>query len=219
MSQKTDGRLFVYRTGMLQQHNPIAHVLSRGDSAWGKSPSRMGMATPPPPAYAPPPCFCAMPLKQGEEQRTSRTVAATPARNDAGSPPPPPDYDWATSQPEQLQQRHSEVFISDGESSIRSGQDRGVRAPSPPEHGSTPRVNWRGFDKPSSAAGRDLATRKCDFKIFVIFRGGWCMSSHALLKGESELQSVCRSPTHFFGTTAGGLFWPTSRSRCHRGER
>ena len=67
---------FIQPTSMLQ-HSPITpQALSRGDNACKKSPSRMGMgmATPPPPAYAPlprayspPPYFCAMPSKQGEE--------------------------------------------------------------------------------------------------------------------------------------------------------
>lgn len=183
----------IHSAVMLQQHNYLTHALSRGAIAWGASPARMGMATPPPPpAYAP------RPLRKGEEaQRTSRTVAATPARNDAGSPPPAPDYNSATSQPpqnqqhqqnqrpqqQQQQQRNSDLFISDGESSIRSvQQERDVMAPSSPE--GAPRVNWRSFDKPPPSGGRNLATRKCTFKIFVIFRGGWCTSSHALLKGE-----------------------------------
>eukprot|EP00752_Nemacystus_decipiens_P015564 g13887.t1 len=187
------------------QHNPITpQALSRGDGAWGKSPSRMGMATPPPPpAYAPPPYFCAMPLKKGEEQRTSRTVAATPARNDAGSPPPP-DYNWATSQrqrqeeqegqrqqqeqQQEQQQRRNEIFISDGESSIRSVQT--PRAPASPKV--APKIDWRGFDKAPASGGRELATRKCAFKIFVIFRGGWCMSSHALLRGFVELNPAIK---------------------------
>lgn len=160
------------------------------DIAWGKSPSRMGMATPRAPAYAPPPYLCAMPSKQGEEQTTSRTVAATPARNDHdGGSPPPPDSIRSKDQPQQ--HRHSEVFISDGESSIPSVPERGVRARSSPKGCGAPRVEWRGFDKPFPSGGRDLATRKCAFKIFVIFRGGWCMSSHVLLKGEPR----CRAAT------------------------
>lgn len=48
---------------------------------------------------------------------------------------------------------------------------------------------WTGFDSPPHAASnkRALERRKCDFKIIVVFRGGWCSSSHNLLKGESVL--------------------------------
>lgn len=46
---------------------------------------------------------------------------------------------------------------------------------------------WTEFDSPPHAASnkRALQRRKCDFKIIVVFRGGWCTSSHNLLKGES----------------------------------
>eukprot|EP00903_Cladosiphon_okamuranus_P017306 g15946.t1 len=144
----------------------------------------------------------------GEEQTTSRTMAATPARNDHdGGSPPPPDYNWGKVQPQQLHQpqqqqqqqqqekeQHSEVLISDGESSIRSVPERVVEEPPPEESNSraTRRVDWRGFDKPSSSGGRDLATRKCAFKIFVVFRGAWCMSSYALLKGFVELNRTIK---------------------------
>lgn len=45
---------------------------------------------------------------------------------------------------------------------------------------------WTGFDSPPHAASnrRALQRRKCDFKIIVVFRGGWCTSSGNLLKGE-----------------------------------
>lgn len=45
---------------------------------------------------------------------------------------------------------------------------------------------WTVFDSPPHDASnrRALEQRKCDFKIIVVFRGGWCTSSHNLLKGE-----------------------------------
>lgn len=34
--------------------------------------------------------------------------------------------------------------------------------------------------------GRELQRKKCTFKVFVVFRGGWCSTSHVLLKGVSR---------------------------------
>lgn len=143
------------------------------------------------------PTFCAMTL--ASEHKLTMSNSLTSSRTSSPSPritddsPPPPDNGWAATQPD-YPSRFNEVVISDdGESSILSSQAPSTTAAPPPAAPPTPRseaprrrVLWTAFDSPppGPGGGRELERRKTTFKIFVIFRGGWCTSSQALLKGE-----------------------------------
>lgn len=66
------------------------------------------------------------------------------------------------------------------------------RGPTPqPQHTSAASADtsWGQFDGPPGPAscgssGRELQRRKCTFRVFVVFRGGWCTTSHSLLRGK-----------------------------------
>lgn len=56
---------------------------------------------------------------------------------------------------------------------------------------------WTPFDSPprESSGVRELQRRKCEFKVYVVFRGGWCTSSHSLLRGEPGFILYIFSPS------------------------
>ncbi|CAN0075393.1 unnamed protein product, partial [Ectocarpus sp. 8 AP-2014] len=152
------------------------------------------------------PTFCAMALLASEHKLTmsnsltsSRTSSPSPRITDDG--PPPPDHGWTATQPD-YPSRFNEVVISDdGESSILSSQAPSTTAVAPAAAPSTPRseaprrrVLWTAFDSPppGPGGGRELERRKATFKIFVIFRGSWCTSSQALLKGFTEINPAIK---------------------------
>lgn len=147
-----------------------------------------------PPAY-----FCTSDQTSASTCRTfspSPQVSETPSGRHSNRSLPSPDDDCGAvdqggeDEEEERRRRYSEVAISsDGESSIRSG--RGRLPSTPNETGKAQqrarRVLWNEFDGPAAEGlandGRALARRHHAFKIFVVFRGGWCTSSHALLQG------------------------------------
>ncbi|CAM9500538.1 unnamed protein product [Ectocarpus sp. 13 AM-2016] len=152
------------------------------------------------------PTFCAMTL--ASEHKLTMSNSLTSSRTSSPSPritddsPPTPNHGWVSTQPD-YPSRFNELAISDdGESSILSSQAPSTTAaPAPAAAPSTPRseaprrrVLWTAFDSPppGPGGGRELERRKTTFKIFVIFRGGWCTSSQALLKGFMELNPAIK---------------------------
>lgn len=131
-----------------------------------------------------PPHFCGKPMSSGESGSTCLTSSPSPrvrnseTRGDSEVPATGGgggggDYIW------------------EGRQGAGKGGEGGTGAPSRRCGGdesdpSKKKSIWTGFDSPPHAASnkRALQRRKCDFKIIVVFRGGWCTSSHALLKGE-----------------------------------
>lgn len=174
-------------------------------SGWGKSPSsgHMGFEEGAVVATTPPSYFCAM-HGQNEHKSGSTCGTSSPSPRVRGAPaadlitnsssPPPAEYDSDRSeQQQQQQQRHGSVVISEGSDSTSAisypilagpfseSSASTATTPPPPRR----RVVWAEFDSTATPlGGRELARRQVTFKIFVVFRGGWCTSSHALLKGE-----------------------------------
>ncbi|CAM9393038.1 unnamed protein product [Scytosiphon promiscuus] len=177
-----------------------------------QSPSRVsaGAHTP---QQLPPPYICMSEQTSGSTCLTlspSPQVSAVPSEQPSNSSLLPPDsYDCGAAdqqkskgaeeeedeedEEERRRRRYSEVAISsDGGSSNRSGLSRLPSTPNTEKTQPVRRVIWNEFDAPApegraADAGRALARRSHAFKIFVIFRGGWCTSSHALLQGFAEL--------------------------------
>lgn len=165
-----------------------------------QSPSRVSAGA----EQLPPPYFC-----EQTSASTCRTfspspqVSATPSGRHSSNSLLPPDFAAADQVAEQEEEeeegrrrRHSEVAISsDGGSSIRSSRSRLPSTPKTEKPQRVRRVLWNEFDAPAQEGaatdGRALARRNHTFKIFVIFRGGWCTSSHALLQGGWCLERRC----------------------------
>lgn len=170
-------------------HRGLGGQLTRSSaSGWGKASSRLFSSTattaaPTPVVGQPDSAFYAMP-ENSESTSTCRTSSPSPRIRDN------PD---STDVEEPLDSYKA------GWTSRRGNNPRNnepIRDPSPNSWGSfcSPGVRING----GTGAGRELAQRTVTFTIFVVFRGGWCMSSGEFLQGEQGWQGRVLDRTYYF---------------------
>lgn len=161
--------------------------LSRSStSGWGKASSRLfaSAATTAAPTIAglPDSAFYAMP-DPSDSTSTCRTSSPSPRIRDN------PD---STVDEEPLD-AHKAGWI--GRRGNNPHNNEPMRDPSPNSWGSfcSPGIRVNG----GTGAGRELAQRTVTFTIFVVFRGGWCMSSGDFLQGEQGWQGRVLDRTYY----------------------
>lgn len=163
----------------------VGGQLSRSSvGGWGKASSRLfasaaTTAAPTPIAGLPDSSFCAMP-EASDSSSTCRTSSPSPRMRGSN-----PDSSAIV---EETPNSNSFAWIRRRTNNNNNNNTRSngpMRSASPDVWGRfrSSRIVANGGG--AAGAGRELAQRSVKFRIFVVYRGGWCTSSGELLEGEN----------------------------------